>query len=73
MADITMCENKTCPLRAICYRATAKPDPYWQSFSEKTITVETDSAFWELMIDGRYNIQVSKTIAENHKGVNNDR
>ena len=32
MADITMCENKTCPLRNKCYRATAKPDPYWQSF-----------------------------------------
>lgn len=30
--------------------------------TEKTITVETDSAFWELMIDGRYNIQVSKTM-----------
>lgn len=30
--------------------------------SEKTITVETDSAFWKLMIDGRYNIQVSKTM-----------
>lgn len=32
MPDITMCENKKCPLRNKCYRATATPDPYWQSF-----------------------------------------
>ena len=32
MPDIIMCENKTCPLRYKCYRATAKPGLYWQSF-----------------------------------------
>lgn len=32
MSDITMCTNDACPLRSRCYRHTAKPDPYWQSF-----------------------------------------
>ena len=32
MSDITMCLNKDCPLRHKCYRATAKPDPLWQSY-----------------------------------------
>jgi len=32
MPDITMCCNKTCPMRIMCYRAQAKPDRY-QSFA----------------------------------------
>lgn len=32
MPDITMCSNKTCPLRPRCYRALARPDPL-QSYS----------------------------------------
>ena len=32
MPDITMCSNKTCPLRMKCYRFLAKPSPR-QSYS----------------------------------------
>lgn len=47
MADITICENKTCPLRAICYRATAKPDPYWQSFCKFEYKDGKCDYFWD--------------------------
>lgn len=33
MPDITMCVNKKCPLRMKCYRFTAVPTPYVQSFA----------------------------------------
>ena len=33
MPDISMCMNKECPLREGCYRATAEPDEYWQTYS----------------------------------------
>jgi hypothetical protein len=32
MADITMCEGKNCPLKESCYRYTAKPNEYRQSY-----------------------------------------
>ena len=36
MADITKCDgtkgNKTCPLKDTCYRHTAKPNEFWQSY-----------------------------------------
>ena len=32
--DISMCKNKTCPLRMTCYRFTAKPDPWQQAYGE---------------------------------------
>ena len=32
-ADITKCGNDNCPLRMRCYRYTAIPDMYWQSFA----------------------------------------
>lgn len=31
-ADITMCDDKACPDRGDCYRATATPTPHWQSY-----------------------------------------
>lgn len=34
MPDITMCVNKDCPLRMKCYRFTAVPTPYWQSYTD---------------------------------------
>lgn len=34
MPDISMCLNKNCPLRMKCYRYTAIPDKYWQSFAD---------------------------------------
>lgn len=35
MADITMCEGKGCPMKDTCYRHTAKPDKYRQSWLVK--------------------------------------
>jgi hypothetical protein len=32
MPDITMCPGTNCPQREKCYRFTAKPDEYWQSY-----------------------------------------
>ena len=34
MADITMCLNKKCPKNVLCYRYTAKPNEYRQSYSD---------------------------------------
>jgi hypothetical protein len=32
MIDITICSGKNCPVREKCYRYTAPPNEYWQSF-----------------------------------------
>ena len=32
MPDITMCQNDACTLRHECYRFTAKPNPFYQSY-----------------------------------------
>ena len=32
MPDITMCEGKDCPLKETCYRYTAKPSEFRQSY-----------------------------------------
>ena len=32
--DISMCKNKTCPLRNTCYRFIAKPNPWAQTYSD---------------------------------------
>jgi len=34
MADISMCANKECPSRDICYRYTATVNPYRQAYSD---------------------------------------
>ena len=34
MADISMCDNKTCPLKMTCYRFIAKPNPWRQTYGE---------------------------------------
>lgn len=47
MPDITMCINKTCPLREKCYRATAFPDLHWQSFAEYTPEDGKCEYFWD--------------------------
>lgn len=33
MPDISMCQNKECPLSKTCYRFLAEPDPYWQAYA----------------------------------------
>ena len=47
MPDITMCINKTCPLREKCYRATAFPDLHWQSFAEYNPDNGQCEYFWD--------------------------
>lgn len=44
MPDITMCEGVNCPINDKCYRFTATPSEYHQSYfaSEPYITSETD-------------------------------
>ena len=32
MADITMCQNETCLSKSTCWRFTATPNQYWQSY-----------------------------------------
>jgi hypothetical protein len=32
MPDITMCPGTNCPQKENCYRYTAKPCEYWQSY-----------------------------------------
>ena len=32
MPDITMCLGTDCPQKETCYRFTAKPNEYWQSY-----------------------------------------
>jgi hypothetical protein len=32
MSDITMCVGTNCPQKETCYRYTAKPNEYWQSY-----------------------------------------
>lgn len=33
MPDITMCSNENCYVKEKCYRHTAIPDPYMQSYA----------------------------------------
>lgn len=49
MPDITMCDNKTCPLRKLCYRFKAIPFEYWQAFAhfEPKNDKECDY-FWDI-------------------------
>ncbi len=51
MADISMCANATCPLRHTCFRQTAKPNPYRQSYSQYEWREEDGEAkcdsYWE--------------------------
>lgn len=47
MADITMCQNKQCPMRLNCYRFTAKATPQWQSYSPFRPTGKKCKMFWD--------------------------
>jgi len=33
MADITMCQNRQCPMRELCYRFTANANELYQSYA----------------------------------------
>lgn len=48
MPDISMCMNTTCPLRDKCYRATAVPNEYTQSYSVFNLNADgTCNWFWD--------------------------
>lgn len=34
MPDISMCMNENCKARLACYRFSARPNPYWQTYSD---------------------------------------
>ena len=34
MPDISMCSSNTCPLKESCYRFTATPSQFWQSYAD---------------------------------------
>lgn len=48
MPDISMCANRECPKRLECYRYTAEPNPYRQSYFVGNINKEdgTCDYFW---------------------------
>lgn len=50
MPDISMCRNEECPLKLKCYRYTAIPSEFMQSYTSfKPIIVDKSvkcSAFW---------------------------
>ena len=48
MPDITMCRGEGCPLKETCYRYTAVPDEYWQSyFVEVPVKDGECEYYWE--------------------------
>ncbi len=49
MPDITMCDGGDCPKKAECYRATAKPNKFQQSYFVKP---PFRLVLWTLGVDG---------------------
>lgn len=48
MADITMCQNKDCPLKETCYRFKAIPSPYRQVYSDFKFENGKCKDYWEV-------------------------
>ena len=51
MPDISMCGGKNCPLSKKCYRCTANPSEFWQSwFMEDPYNQQTKTCdfYWEV-------------------------
>lgn len=47
MPDITMCLNDDCPLKDKCYRHTAIPKEYWQSYANFEYVVKDGEVICE--------------------------
>ena len=48
MPDISLCKNQHCPLRDKCYRATAIPSEYGQSYATFNLNADgTCNWFWD--------------------------
>lgn len=45
MIDITMCSNKSCPIKFSCYRMWATPNPLGQSYSKFMPLEERDGSY----------------------------
>lgn len=48
MADITMCNNKTCPLRSTCYRFKATASKHRQSYATFTYRGAGCIEYWPM-------------------------
>lgn len=55
MPDISMCFGKDCPMKESCYRFTAKPNEYSQSYFQEPPFIQTESDeqptceyYWEI-------------------------
>lgn len=46
MPDISMCRNHLCKLKSTCYRYTAIPNPYRQSYSD--FEYERDNCYYTM-------------------------
>ncbi len=48
MPDITLCNNEECLQKKSCYRFTATPNPYYQSYATFKFKVveDTGNPFW---------------------------
>ena len=46
MVDISMCKDMFCPKKERCYRYTAKPSPFWQTYGCFTYNFGCDY-FWD--------------------------
>jgi len=55
MPDISLCTNTDCPLKEVCYRQTAVPNPYRQSYSKFKLVKDEEKgvAYCEMFIDNK--------------------
>ena len=72
MPDITMCQEDKCPRRNSCYRYTARPDQYWQSYFAKKPCDDyaTCREFWDItkrQNDTDLLTDLVKTLVEENK------
>ena len=71
MPDISMCDNQSCPSNKYCYRFTAKPSEYRQSYAD--FSVEKDemncSYFWSNGVDS---IKCDNVHSEGNTCISND-
>ena len=56
MPDITMCDNKKCPIKETCYRFTAIPSEYRQSYFMDDIR-ETDGSCDYFIDNSKFKLQ----------------
>lgn len=66
MPDISMCENKKCPLRSMCYRFRAIPDE-WQSFSAFEYKDGKCDFFWDLRPEYGSHVRPMEEIEQSKK------